>query len=91
MRCFEDDFFERRRFDIDNSKIKRSNELVKKLNKLQKQLDSANARLMDLELEGRQNSTAYKINMYYLETVKIDIKDYSKELNDLYIDVEPIE
>lgn len=91
MRLFEDDFFERKRWNIDNSKNEKSNDLVKKLNKLQKQLDSANARLMDLELEGRQNSTAYKVNMYYLETVKIDIKDYSKELNDLYFDIEPVE
>lgn len=89
MRTFESDFFERRRFDVDNNRIKRVKrieELTDKLNRLSYLLQNANGYLMELEYEGKVGSINYIITLGYLETIKVDMKEYTIELEKILLD-----
>ena len=88
MRTFESDFFERRRFDVDNNRIKRVKrieELTDELNRLSYLLQNANGYLMELEYEGKVGSINYIITLGYLETIKVDMKEYTIELEKILL------
>lgn len=86
MRSFEDDFFERRRFNIDNKRIKRIDELTKKLNELSYLLQDANAYLAELEYQGKDGSINWLLTMGYFNVIKEDMIEYSKELNKILLE-----
>lgn len=86
MRSFEDDFFERRRFNIDNKKIKRIDELTKKLNELSYLLQDANAYLAELEYHGKIGSINWLLTMGYFNVIKEDMKEYTNELNKILLE-----
>lgn len=86
MISFEDDFFERRRFNIDNKRIKRIDELTKKLNELSYLLQDANAYLAELEYHGKIGSINWLLTMGYFNVIKEDMIEYSKELNKILLE-----
>lgn len=86
MRSFEDDFFKRRRFDIDNKRIEKINELTKKLNELSCLLQDANAYLSELEYHGKIGSINWLLTMGYFNIIKEDMKEYSNELNKILLE-----
>lgn len=86
MRSFEDNFFERRRFNIDNKRIKRIDELTKKLNELSCLLQDANAYLAELEYHGKIGSINWLLTVGYFNVIKEDMREYSNELNRILLE-----
>lgn len=86
MRSFEDNFFEKRRFNIDNKRIKRINELTKKLNELSYLLQDADGYLIELEHSEKIGSINWLLTMGYFNMIKEDMIEYSKELNKILLE-----
>lgn len=91
MRWFEDDFFDRVRYD-DGHIEKAQNEriiidLTRRINKLLLEIETANAILMEEEFEGRTDELTYLLTKVYVATTLEEINSLTGELREKLFNV----
>lgn len=90
MRWFEDDFFDRVRYDghIEKAQNERTiMDVTRRINKLLLEVETANAILMEEEFEGRTDGLTYSLTKVYIAATLEEIGSLTGELREKMFDV----